>query len=99
MLPSPSLGPPLLSASWSPPLPWGMAELSGVGVAAFVSRGAGFGSGLTALGLGVTALGLGVTAAALGVTVLTSGVPGLALDCAGGAFACVARVDVVRAGV
>jgi hypothetical protein len=27
MFPSPSLGPPLLSASWSPLLPWGIPEV------------------------------------------------------------------------
>jgi hypothetical protein len=38
MLPSPSLGPPLLSASWSPPLPCGMGF---AGWAGAVAGGAG----------------------------------------------------------
>jgi len=31
MLPSPSLGPPLLSLSWSPPLPCGIPPPAGIG--------------------------------------------------------------------
>src|SRR5580700_8535824 len=38
MLPSPSLGPPLLSGSWSPPLPCGMGLAGGAGA---VVAGAG----------------------------------------------------------
>ena len=40
MSPSPSLGPPLLSESWSPPLFWGMPLFGGAGLA---TGGAGFG--------------------------------------------------------
>src|SRR6201995_1939492 len=42
MLPSPSLGPPLLSESPSPPLFWGMPLLAGG--AGFATGGAGFGA-------------------------------------------------------
>ena len=47
MLPSPSLGPPLLSASWSPPLPCGMGLAGWVG--AMVGGG---GAGAVAGGAG-----------------------------------------------
>jgi hypothetical protein len=41
MLPSPSLGPPLLSASWSPPLPCGMGFEGDAGAVGLVAGGAG----------------------------------------------------------
>src|SRR5690242_13646738 len=48
MLPSPSLGPPLLSESPSPPLFWGMPLLAGG--AGFATGGAGFATGGAGLG-------------------------------------------------
>ena len=47
MLPSPSLGPPLLSASWSPPLPCGIGLAVGAGEVA-----GGAGGGVAAAGGG-----------------------------------------------
>jgi hypothetical protein len=41
MLPSPSLGPPLLSVSWSPPLFWGMLDGACGGAAVVVVGGGG----------------------------------------------------------
>lgn len=65
MLPSPSLGPPLLSASWSPPLPCGIELVGdggggggGGGGADDVGGGFGFGLGF-ALCIGVWVGGAG----------------------------------------
>src|ERR1700733_979751 len=55
MLPSPSLGPPLLSASWSPPLPCGIAlddGGGGGGGGALLVGGAAGGAGGCVLGAG-----------------------------------------------
>src|SRR3954453_6667937 len=63
MPPSPSLGPPLLSASWSPPLFWGMPLLEAGLVflgAGFAFLGAGFAEGLTLVELGWLAPVLGL---------------------------------------
>src|SRR5437764_4846927 len=54
MAPSPSLGPPLLSESWSPPLFCGMPLLDG---------GAGFGAGFAGAGFGAVGAGAGFGAA------------------------------------
>jgi hypothetical protein len=53
--PSPSLGPPLLSASWSPPLPWGIPLTTAGGVA--TGGAVGGGGGGTVVGGGGTVVG------------------------------------------
>src|SRR4051795_7726477 len=66
--PSPSLGPPLLSASWSPPLFWGIPLADGLGAGVVAGLGAGVVAGLGAgvgagWGAGVVAgLGAGLAA-------------------------------------
>src|SRR6266487_427401 len=83
MLPSPSLGPPLLSASWSPPLPCGMGLAAGAG--AVLAGGAG----------GVVTTGCAgrewwwwwcVTAAGGAAGAVTAGLGGTAAWCAAAAL-------------
>jgi hypothetical protein len=66
--PSPSLGPPLLSASWSPPFPWGM-PLGAVAGGLVVGGGGGVVVGGGAAGAG----GLVVGGAAVGGGLVAGG--------------------------
>jgi hypothetical protein len=99
MLPSPSLGPPLLSASWSPPPPCGMPavppELSGGAV--FSGAGAVF-SGAGAVSLGAGALFSGAAGAGAGVFAAGAGALGTGLVFAGAGVFFFAGAGVVFAG-
>jgi hypothetical protein len=85
MLPSPSLGPPLLSASWSPPFPCGMLE--------GVSRGAVGVVGVVVAGGG----GVDVCGGAGVVCVVEVVCWGMVAD--GGGEACVVALVVAGTGV
>src|SRR6476659_7359106 len=75
MFPSPSLGPPLLSASPSPPPFWGIPlAAGGVGFGSDAGLGAGFGAGLGGAGSGA---GRGAGACAFGVGAGLAGAAGL----------------------
>lgn len=82
----------MLSASWSPALPWGIPELSGRGAAAF-------GSGVTAFRSGAAAFGSEGAAFASGAAAFASEGGATALDSDADAFACGAGADVLGPGL
>jgi hypothetical protein len=101
--PSPSIGPPLLSASWSPPFPWGIplgAVTGGVVVGGAVGGGAAVVGGLVAAGGGGLVVGGGgalvVGGAVVGGGLVVGGGGGLVVGGAvGGGAAVVGGLEVV----
>ena len=86
-LPSPSLGPPLLSASWSPPLSW---EIPLMTAGALATGGAGVGGGAGTVVGGTVAGGVGTVVGG------TGGVGGIGV--AGGVGTVVGEVGKLVAG-
>jgi hypothetical protein len=86
MFPSPSLGAPLLSVSWSPPLFWGI-PLAGGGDGGDVVVGAGVVAGVLVVGVGGRGAGRGAgtldVVALAGAGFVAAGVVGASVGGAG----------------